>query len=70
MVISEQWSLYREDNVEKARTVKEKLLDDGWWNSVDYIIHFTEAIYSMLRSCDTDKPCLRLDYEMWDTMIF
>ncbi|KAL8541500.1 hypothetical protein ACS0TY_002678 [Phlomoides rotata] len=70
MVISERWSLYREDNVEKARIVKEKLLDDRWWDSVDYILRFTEPIYSMLRSCDTDKPCLHLVYEMWDAMIF
>ncbi|XP_057793012.1 uncharacterized protein LOC131009614 [Salvia miltiorrhiza] len=69
MVISEQWSMYREDNIEKARIVKEKLLDDGWWDSVDYILRFTEPIYSMLRICDTDKPCLHLVYGMWDTMI-
>ncbi|KAL8457320.1 hypothetical protein ACS0TY_035244 [Phlomoides rotata] len=70
MVISERWSLYREDNVEKARIVKEKLLNDGWWDLVDYILHFTKLIYSMLRSCDTDKSCLHLVYEMWDAMIF
>ncbi|KAL8464938.1 hypothetical protein ACS0TY_034428 [Phlomoides rotata] len=70
MVISERWSLYREDNVEKARIVKEKLLNDGWWDLVDYILHFTKPIYSMLRSCDTDKSCLHLVYEMWDAMIF
>ncbi|XP_057800087.1 uncharacterized protein LOC131015682 [Salvia miltiorrhiza] len=61
--------MYREDNIEKARIVKEKLLDDGWWDSVDYILRFTEPIYSMLRICDTDKPCLHLVYGMWDTMI-
>ncbi|KAL8456618.1 hypothetical protein ACS0TY_034738 [Phlomoides rotata] len=64
MVISERWSMYREDNAEKARIVKEKLLDDGWWDSFDYILRFTEPIYSMLRSCDTDKPCLHLVYEI------
>ncbi|KAL8528385.1 hypothetical protein ACS0TY_005987 [Phlomoides rotata] len=41
MVISERWSMYREDNAEKTRIVKEKLLDDGWWDSVDYILRFT-----------------------------
>ncbi|XP_057790912.1 uncharacterized protein LOC131008025 [Salvia miltiorrhiza] len=69
MVISEQWSMYREDNIEKARIVKEKLLDDGWWDSVGYILRFTKPIYSMLRICDTDKPCMHLVYGMWDTMI-
>ncbi|KAL8516559.1 hypothetical protein ACS0TY_014997 [Phlomoides rotata] len=37
-VISEQLSMYREDNAEKARIEKEKLLDYGWWDSVDYIL--------------------------------
>ncbi|WOK92328.1 hypothetical protein Cni_G01019 [Canna indica] len=23
----------------------------------------------MIRACDTDKPCLHLVYEMWDSMI-
>ncbi|GKA34225.1 hAT dimerization domain, ribonuclease H-like domain protein, partial [Tanacetum coccineum] len=26
-------------------------------------------IYDMIRACDTDKPCLHLVYEMWDSMI-
>lgn len=33
MVISERWSMYHEDNAEKVRILKEKLLDDSWWNS-------------------------------------
>jgi len=36
---------------------------------VSYIVDFTEPIYEMLRLADTDKPCLHLVYEMWDTMI-
>ncbi|CAH9068878.1 unnamed protein product, partial [Cuscuta europaea] len=26
-------------------------------------------MYDMIRICDTDKPCLHLVYEMWDSMI-
>lgn len=33
------------------------------------IYSFTLPIYEMLRFCDTDKPCLHLVYEMWDSMI-
>ncbi|KAL0413564.1 UNVERIFIED_CONTAM: hypothetical protein Sradi_1558100 [Sesamum radiatum] len=69
MVISEQWSCYRDDDITKARNVKEKLLDDSWWDSIDYILDFTEPIYEMLRATDTDKPCLHLVYDMWDNMI-
>ena len=69
MVISDKWSCYREDDAGTARFVKEKLLDDIWWDSIDYILSFTWPIYDMLRICDTDKPCLHLVYDMWDTMI-
>ena len=30
---------------------------------------FHTPIYEMLRFYNTDKPCLHLVYEMWDTMI-
>ncbi|KAL0462383.1 UNVERIFIED_CONTAM: hypothetical protein Slati_0125900 [Sesamum latifolium] len=69
MVISKQWSCYRDDDITKARNVKEKLLDDSWWDSIDYILDFTEPIYEMLRATDTDKPCLHLVYDMWDNKI-
>lgn len=69
MVISPNWSLYREDDVEKARTVKQKILDELFWDEIDYILSFTNPIYEMIRMTDTDKPCLHLVYEWWDTMI-
>ncbi|PKU64106.1 hypothetical protein MA16_Dca008012 [Dendrobium catenatum] len=69
MVISDKWTCYREDDVGKARYVKEKLLDDLWWDVIEYIINFTDPIYKMLRVADTDKSCLHLIYEMWDSML-
>ncbi|KAJ1443109.1 Ribonuclease H-like superfamily [Sesbania bispinosa] len=69
MVIIEQWSHYREDNVQKAASVKEIILNDCWWDQVDYVLNFTSPIYDMLRSCDTDEPSLHLVYEKWDSMI-
>jgi hypothetical protein len=69
MVVGDKWSTYREDDVDKAKSVKDKLIDDIWWDNVKYIIDFTEPIYSMLRAADTDKACLHLIYEMWDSMI-
>ncbi|XP_028084703.1 uncharacterized protein LOC114285827 [Camellia sinensis] len=69
IVISDQWVSYKEDDVGKATSMKEKLLNDVWWDKIDYILSFTLPIYEMLRFCDTDKPCLHLVYEMWDTMI-
>ncbi|XP_076926718.1 uncharacterized protein LOC143589995 [Bidens hawaiensis] len=69
MVISEEWSSYREDDTMKANFVKEKIVDDEWWEKVSYILSFTEPIYEIIRVSDTDKPCLHLVYEMWDSII-
>lgn len=69
MVINDKWSCYREDDVGRARFVKDKVLSDVWWDSIDYILKFTGPIYDMIRACDTDTPCLHLVYDMWDSMI-
>ena len=53
----------------KTSFVKEKILNDLWLDKIDYIIAFTEPIYEMLRKADTDKPCLHLVYDWWDSMI-
>jgi len=69
MVISDEWSSYKEDDVAKAQSVKETLLNDNWWMNVDYILAFTAPIYDVLRKTDTDMATLHLVYEMWDSMI-
>jgi hypothetical protein len=58
MVISEQWTSFKEDNVQKAKFVKDTLLDDNWWDKVNYIIAFTSPIYDVLRKTDTEASCL------------
>ena len=69
MVISEQWSSYKADDINKAESVKETLLDDIWWDTVDYILSCTTPIYDVLRKTYTNIVCLHLVYEMWDSMI-
>ncbi|GAV81195.1 DUF659 domain-containing protein [Cephalotus follicularis] len=69
MVISDKWIIYRDDHQGRARTVKEKVLDDLWWDSINYILSFTAPIYDMIRFCDTDKPSPHLVCDMWDMMI-
>jgi len=69
MVISDEWSSYKEDDVAKAQSVKETLLNDNWWMNVDYVLSFTAPIYDVLRKRDTDMATLHLVYEMWDSMI-
>ncbi|KAL9688099.1 hypothetical protein QQ045_032512 [Rhodiola kirilowii] len=53
----------------KANFVKDNILIDDWWDRLAYIVDFTRPIYEMIRYCDTDKTCLHLVYEMWDSMI-
>ncbi|KAI5339177.1 hypothetical protein L3X38_018449 [Prunus dulcis] len=60
--------MYKEYDVAKARTVKEKILDDFFWADIDYILSFSSLIYEMLRLSDTDMPCLHLVYEWWNSM--
>ncbi|KAK1576759.1 hypothetical protein Q3G72_016280 [Acer saccharum] len=37
MVISDKWSCYREDDVDKANFVKDKILDDFWYHSDQWL---------------------------------
>ncbi|KAH7685347.1 Ribonuclease H-like protein, partial [Dioscorea alata] len=69
MVISEEWCSYKENDVSKAIKMKEIILNDSWWDKMDYILSFTTPIYDMFQVMDTNKHTLHLVYEMWDTMI-
>ena len=69
MVLNDRWSLYRDDDLRKTQFVKEKVLDDFWWDNTDYILAFIDLIYDMIRVIDIDKPSLHLVYDMWDVMI-
>ena len=34
------------------------ILDDTWWDKVDYILAFSGPIYDLLRFADMYKSCL------------
>ena len=69
LVISEKWEMYKEDDVVKAKDVKDKILNEDFWMDVDYILNFTAPMYEMLQLADTNKPYLHNIYEWWDLMI-
>jgi len=48
MVISEDWSSYKANDMGKAQVVKEFILNDVWWDKITYILDFTQPIYNML----------------------
>ena len=54
----------RDDDMGQAQFVKEKVLNDLWWDKINYIITFTEPIYDMIRVTNTDKPYLHLVYDI------
>ncbi|KAL6557390.1 hypothetical protein OROMI_017740 [Orobanche minor] len=69
LVLYEEWSSYRECDTTRAQVIRSTMLDELWWDKVDYILQFSAHIYDMLRFADTDKPSLHLIYDMWDDMI-
>jgi len=70
MVVSEEWSSYKEDDVGKTQPIKDFVLNNNiWWDKIAYILALSEPIYNMLRACNIDSLMLHLVYEMWDTMI-
>ncbi|CAL5368560.1 unnamed protein product [Camellia sinensis] len=73
MVMDAGWKIYRGDGKNpvdaKAREVKQLIVNDVWWDDLDYLLSFTEPIVDMLRVTDTDAPVLHCIYDMWDTMI-
>ncbi|KAL6519717.1 hypothetical protein OROMI_032611 [Orobanche minor] len=69
LVLCEEWSSYRECDTARAQVIRSTMLDELWWDKVDYILQFSAPIYDMLRFADTDKPSLHLIYDMWDDMI-
>ncbi|KAG5535860.1 hypothetical protein RHGRI_023582 [Rhododendron griersonianum] len=73
MVMDASWKIYRAYGntltETKAREVKKCIVDDTFWDQLDYLLSFIETIIDMLRIADTDSPVLHLIYDMWDTMI-
>ncbi|CAL9222157.1 unnamed protein product [Arabidopsis halleri] len=66
---SPKWDDYKEDGVDRASAVKKKILDEMFWDELEYALSFTLPIYSVIRAADTDKPSLHLVYEWWESMI-
>jgi hypothetical protein len=63
MVISEEWTIYKDDD-QISGFVHDTVLNDVWWGKVDYILKITTPIHDMIRFADTNTPCLHLIYEM------
>jgi hypothetical protein len=69
MVIDPLWESWRNSSSDRGQRIKYIILDDTWWDKVQYLLRFTEPILTMIRTFDTDMPCLGEVYESIDSML-
>ena len=69
MVIDPLWESWRTSTSNRGQKIKSIILDDAWWDKVQYLLRFTEPILTMIRTFDTDMPCLGGVYENIDSML-
>ena len=69
MVCSSLWNQWRQSQTERAQALKRMVVDDEWWDRVEYLLAFTKPIVDLLRMFDTDRPSLGEVYEGIDSMI-
>eukprot|EP00253_Pinus_taeda_P004499 PITA_04499 len=69
MVIDPLWESWRTSTSNRGQKIKSIILDDAWWDKVQYLLRFTEPILTLIRAFDTDTPCLGEVYENIDSML-
>ena len=53
MVCSALWNQWRQSQTERAQVVKRLVVDDEWWDKVEYLLAFTKPILDLIRMFDT-----------------
>lgn len=69
MVIDPLWESWKTSTSDRGKKIKSIILDDAWWDKVQYLLRFTEPILTLIRAFDTDTPCLGEVYENIDSML-
>ena len=69
MVIDPLWESWRTSTSDRGQKIKSIILDDVWWDKVLHLLQFTEPILTIIRTFDTDMPCLGEVYENIDSML-
>eukprot|EP00253_Pinus_taeda_P032378 PITA_32378 len=69
MVINRLWESWRTSTSDRGQKIKSIILDDAWWDKVQYLLRFTEPILTLIRAFDTDTLCLGEVYENIDSML-
>ena len=69
MIIGPLWKSWRTSTSDRGQRIKSIILDDPWWDKVQYLLRFTEPILTLIRAFDIDTPCLGEVYENIDSML-
>eukprot|EP00253_Pinus_taeda_P030301 PITA_30301 len=69
MVCSSLWNQWRQSQSDRAQALKQLVVDDEWWDRVEYLLAFTKPIVDLLRMFDTNMPNLGDVCEGIDSMI-
>ena len=69
MVIDPLYESWRTPTSDRGKNIKSIILDDAWWDKVQYLLWFTVLILTLIRAFDTDTPCLGEVYENIDSML-
>ena len=69
MVIKHNCGVWKQKNIDRASKIKDRVLDDLWWERVEYLLKITEPIMSMFRYANMDRPCLGEIYDGIDSML-
>ena len=69
MATSNNWAIWRQSNTERATNIRKRILDEDWWEHVEYLINLNAPTMTMLRYTDMDRPCLGEIYDGIDSML-
>jgi hypothetical protein len=69
MVIDPLWESWRTSSSNRGQRIKSIILDDAWWDKVQYLLRFIEPILTMIKTFDTYMLCLGKVYESIDSML-
>lgn len=69
MVIDKMWTFWRKIDINTSRKIKELVVDDSWWERIDFTLLIVEPIITLLHFADLDVAVLGEVYEAWDSLI-
>eukprot|EP00253_Pinus_taeda_P014349 PITA_14349 len=69
MLCTSLWNQWRQSQTNRAQAMKKLVVDDEWWDKVEYLLAFTKPIVVLICMFDTHMPNLGEIYEGIDSII-